>query len=125
MAKIRNVVVKRNPTLAKNMAYHIMGDGKTQFTSLMADEKFTSQAVQDMESQQTSAWLASTLNIKQKDIPTPEVLFRTELKTPTTDNTPLSVRNTPLQVIQPKSQKSKPIELIELQKREYDGESQW
>jgi hypothetical protein len=126
MAKIRNVVVKRNPTLAKNMAYHIMGDGKVQFTSLMADEKFTSQAVQDMKSQQTSAWLANTLNVKQKDISTPEHLFKTKPKTPTTiDNTSLSVRHTSSQVIQPKPQKSKPVELIDLQKREYESEPQW
>jgi hypothetical protein len=124
MAKIRTVVVKRNPTLAKNMAYHIMGDGQDQFTSLMADEKFTARAVQDLESQQTSAWLANTLNVKQKDIPSPESIFKTEPKTPTTDNVTPSAINTPPQVISPKQQRHKRIELTEMQKRDYEEKHQ-
>ena len=122
MAKVRSVIVKRNPTLAQNMAHYIMGDGNKQFTSLMADEKFTSQAVQDMESQKTSAWLANTLNMSQRDIPSPENLFKTKPKTPTTDNTTFSVRNTPSQVNQPKQFRNRPNELLEMQKRAYEEE---
>ncbi|MDR0471165.1 MAG: hypothetical protein LBH79_05525, partial [Nitrososphaerota archaeon] len=81
MAKVRHVVIKRNPTLANNMAYYTMGYGKNQFSELMQDEKFTTQAVKDMESQKTSAWLANTLNMKQRDILSSESLFKTEPKT--------------------------------------------
>jgi len=119
MTKVRNVVFKRNPTLAKNMAHYTMGNGNDQFTRLMQDEKFTAQAVQDIESQQTSAWFANTLNVKQKDIPSQEHLFKTEPNTPTTANTIFSVSNSSPQVIQPKQPKNKPVELTELQKRDY------
>ncbi|MCL2359998.1 MAG: hypothetical protein FWC74_09650, partial [Candidatus Bathyarchaeota archaeon] len=45
MSKVRDVVVKRNPTLAANMAYYTMGDGRNQFIPLMSDTNFTTQAV--------------------------------------------------------------------------------
>jgi hypothetical protein len=118
MTKIRDVVVKRNPTLAQNMAHYTIGKGKGQFTTLMADEKFTTQAVKNMESQKTSAWFANTLNIKQKDLLSPENLFKTEQKTNLTDNTTPSVKNMSPQIMPPKQPRNKPVELSEMQKTE-------
>ncbi|MCL1971176.1 MAG: hypothetical protein FWF66_06975 [Candidatus Bathyarchaeota archaeon] len=126
MTKIRDVVGKRNPTLAQNMAHYIMGDGKDQFATLMTDEKFTTQAVKNMESQKTSAWFANTLNMKQKDSLSPEILFKTEPKTTITENTTPSVRNASPQIISPKQPRNRPVELSEMQKREYEeGKQQW
>ena len=114
MTKVRDVIIKRNPTLANNMAYYTMGEGKKQLTGLMGDEKFTSEAVKSMESQETSAWLANTLNVKQKDIPSMESIDKT---TPikTNDNNVSSI-NTPSSHVQYRSPKSKPVDLLELQK---------
>jgi hypothetical protein len=123
MAKIHKVMVKRNPTLANNMAYYTMGNGKKQLTCLMNDEKFTTQAVKDTESQKTSAWLANTLNVKQRDRPTLENLFKTEPKTtPNTivDNAAISIKNTSSQTISSKQSRNKPLELLEMQKRNYE-----
>ena len=121
MAKVRDTIGKQNPLLAKNMAHYIMGNEKGHFARLMTDEKFTTQAVKDMESQKTSAWLANTLNVKQRDIPSLEKLFQTEPKTTTTtivDNaTTISIKNTSPQTISPKQPHSKPSELLEMQKR--------
>jgi hypothetical protein len=127
MTKVRDVMIKRNPTLAKNMAHYVMGNGKTQFTRLMNDEKFTTQAVKDLESQKTSTWFANTLNIKQKDISSFESLFKTEPKTTIIDNTTTpSVRNIPPQIMPPKQPRNKPVELSEMQKRAYEeGKQQW
>jgi len=126
MTKIRDTIVKRNPTLAQNMAHYIIGDGKSQFTTLMADETFTTHAIKNMETQKTSAWFANTLNMKQKDILSPENLFKTEPKTTSTDNTTPSVRNTPPQIISPKQPRNRPTELSEMQKTEYEkGKQQW
>jgi hypothetical protein len=80
----------------------------------MGDEKFTSEAVKSMESQETSAWLANTLNVKQKDILSMESIDKT---TPikTNDNNVSSI-NTPSSHVQYRSPKSKPVDLLELQK---------
>jgi len=121
MAKVRDIVIKRNPTLAKNIEHYIMGKGHSQFTRLMSDEKFTTQAIKDMESQKTSAWLANTLNVKQQDIPSLENLF-TEPKT-TTNNPAHPIENLSFQPISPKPLRRKPIELIEMQKRAPGGSS--
>jgi hypothetical protein len=114
MAKVRNVIVKRNPTLANNMAYYAMGDGKKQFADLMGDEKFTSEAIKSMESQETSAWLANTLNVKQKDMPSMESITKTtSIKT---IDTSVPVISAPSKYIQTKPPKSKPVDLVELQR---------
>ncbi|MDR2719180.1 MAG: hypothetical protein LBC03_00005 [Nitrososphaerota archaeon] len=124
MVKVRDTIDKQNPLLAKNLAHYIMGDKKDNFTRLMADEKFTTQAVKDMESQQTSAWLVNTLNVKQKDIPSLETLFKTEPNTTTNtiiDNTVIPNKNTTTpQTIPPKQLHNKPVELLDLQKRHYE-----
>ncbi|MDR1992064.1 MAG: hypothetical protein LBQ98_00950 [Nitrososphaerota archaeon] len=114
MAKVRDVVVKRNPTLANNMAHYTMGNGKKQFSCLVNNEQFTTNAVKDMESQKTSAWLANTLNIKQKNVPSMEKLYK--IKPNKTADTTLSATNTPSRNAQPEQPKNKPIDLIELQK---------
>jgi hypothetical protein len=124
MAKVRDVVVKRNPTLANNMAHYTMGDGKKQFVGLMNDEKFTSEAVKDMESQKTSAWLANTLNIKPKEIHSMENILKINPSKTVNNATDVSVRNTSPQVIR-NSSKTKPLDLMDLQKRAYENEAQW
>ncbi|MDR0461093.1 MAG: hypothetical protein LBH62_06655 [Nitrososphaerota archaeon] len=128
MMKIRNVVAMRNPTLANNMAHYTMGNGKDDFNSLMADEKFTTQAVKDMETHTTSAWLANTLNVKQTDVPSPENLFKTQ-PTKSTGNVNVPVDNPTLNpIILSKQPKSKPINFVDMQKRDFDGgegEKQW
>jgi hypothetical protein len=121
MAKIRNVVVKRNPTLANNIAHYTMGVGKKQFTALMNDENFTSGAVKDMESQKTSAWLANTLNISKKE--TTVIENMPKIKPNNTPSTP-SDRNTLPQFSQNRS-KTKQIDLVDMQKREYEEETSW
>jgi hypothetical protein len=121
MVKIRNVVAKRNPTLASNMAYYTMGDGRNQFVPLMSNEKFTTQAVKDMETQNTSAWLANTLNIKQTQVPTIEKIVKSPLNTTTNNNTKISTEQlSSNQNIIPKVQKSRPLDLLEMQKRAYE-----
>jgi len=121
MVKIRNVIAKRNPTLAANMAYYTMGDGQNQFVPLMSNEKFTAQAVKDMETQNTSAWLANTLNIKQTQVPTIEKLVKNPLNTTTNNNTKISTEQlSSSQNVIPKVQMSRPLDLIELQKRAYE-----
>jgi hypothetical protein len=122
MAKVRDVVVKRNPILAKNMDHYIMGSGQGQFTRLMNNEKFTTQAINDMDTQKTSAWFANTLNVKPREFPSLESLF-TEPKT-TTDNTTSSITTLSPQVISPKPLRSKPVGLIEMQKRASKGKPQ-
>jgi hypothetical protein len=124
MAKIRNVVVKRNPTLANNMAHYTMGDGKKQFVGLMNDEKFTSEAVKDMESQKTSAWLANTLNIKPKDVSSMENIIKVNPSKTVNNTADVSVKNTTPQVIQTKP-KTKPLDLMDMQKRSYEDERPW
>jgi hypothetical protein len=121
MAKVRNVIVKRNPTLANNMAYYTMGDGKKQFVGLMDNEQFTSNAVKNMETHETSVWLANTLNVKQKDIPSMESITKT---TPIkTKNNNVSVINTPSSSVQSKQPKSKPIDLTQMQKISFEKET--
>jgi hypothetical protein len=120
MTKIRNVIIARNPTLANNVAHYTMGDGRNQFVPLMSNETFTTTAVKNMETQNTSAWLANTLNIKQTHIPPTENLFKNQPNTNTANSTQLSVE--PLSTNQPvvsKQPKNKPIDLAELQKRSY------
>ena len=121
MAKIRSVVVMRNPTLANNMAHYTMGNGKNNFSSLMNDEKFTTQAVKDMETHRTSAWLANTLNVKQTEVPSQESLFKTQPTKPA-DNVNVPVNNSTLnQVILSKQPKSKPVNFVDMQKRDFEG----
>jgi hypothetical protein len=122
MAKVRDVVVKRNPTLANNMAHYTMGRGKNQFSCLMNDEKFTATAVKDMESQKTSAWLANTLNIKQKEVPSMENLYKIKQNKPVDTN--LSVTNTISKHVQSKQPKSKPVDLLNMQKMYFKEEKQ-
>ncbi|MDR0373109.1 MAG: hypothetical protein LBI79_06085 [Nitrososphaerota archaeon] len=123
MAKVRDIVVKRNPTLANNMAHYTLGEGKKQFTGLMNDENFTSGAVKDLESQKTSAWLANTLNISHKETTIIENMSKIKPNY-TTNNTPTSVRNTSPQFIQTMS-KTKLMDLMDMQKRAYEGETPW
>jgi len=118
MTKVRNVIVKRNPTLAKNMAHYVMGDGQKQFTGLMNDEKFAVSAVKDMESHETSAWLANTLNVKQTEIPSTEKLYKMD-PNPTIHKKDTKI-NTPTEQIQVKQPKSKPLDLSELQKMHFN-----
>jgi hypothetical protein len=125
MTKIRDVVIKLNPTLANNMAYYTMGRGKNQFTSLMNDEKFTTQTVKNMESQETSAWLANTLNMKQTETSTLTNIATIKPNKFTDDGSP-SVNNPTLnQHISSKQPKSKPMDLVDLQKRDFEGDKQW
>jgi hypothetical protein len=120
MAKIRSVIVMRNPTLANNMAHYTMGKGKSDFINLIADEKFTTQAVKDMESQRTSAWLANTLNVKQTEVSSFESLFKTQPSKTTDIVNSVSVKNLPsTPVIPHKQSKNRPVDLVEMQKRAY------
>jgi hypothetical protein len=121
MAKIRSVVVMRNPTLANNMAHYTMGNGKNDFSNLMNDEKFTTQAVKDMETHTTSTWLANTLNVKQTEVPSQESLFKTQSTKPA-DTVNIPVNNPTLNpVISPK-----PVNLVDMQKRDFErGDKQW
>ncbi|MCL2287793.1 MAG: hypothetical protein FWC33_01225, partial [Candidatus Bathyarchaeota archaeon] len=125
MVKIRNVVAKRNPILASNMAYYTMGDGRNQFVPLMSNEKFTTQAVKDMESQNTSAWLANTLNIKQTHIPTTENLFKNKPSTSTTNAPKSTVENLATNQAVYRQPKNKPIDLDAMQKRAYEEKNTW
>jgi hypothetical protein len=97
-----------------------MGDGRNQFVPLMSNETFTTTAVKNMESQNTSAWFANTLNIKQTDIPKTEDLFKNQSNTNTNNSVtvsvePLSTDHTSVS----KQPKNMPIDLAELQKRSY------
>jgi hypothetical protein len=125
MAKVRDVVVKRNPTLANNIAHYTMGNGKNQLTYLMNDEKFTEKALKDMESHETSAWLTNTLNLKQRKEFSVENIFKIK-QNQTVDTENRSTRNTPLQVISPPKQptKTKPVDLLTMQKTGGEGEKQ-
>jgi len=123
MVKVRDVVVKRNPTLANNIAHYTMGDGKDKFSCLMNDEKFTTQAVKDMESQGTSAWLANTLNVKQTEVPSLDSAFKTN-PIKTMDNI-VSVNGAASNEVLFKQPKSKPVDLLAMQKRDFDAEKQW
>ncbi|MDR0372559.1 MAG: hypothetical protein LBI79_03220 [Nitrososphaerota archaeon] len=118
MSKVRDVVVKRNPTLANNMAHYTMGKGKQQFIGLMKNEKFTSDAIKGMESHETSAWLANTLNVKQKDVPSMEKLYKLEpIKTIDRKDTVVDTISKQIQIKQPKN---KPIDLLDLQRLHFD-----
>ncbi len=119
MAKVRNVITKRNPALATNMAYYVAGEGNKQFTRLMNNEKFTAQAVKDMESHRTSAWLANTLSVKQREIHSLESLFKIE-----PSKTPVNASSSK-PIIQLKQPKSRPVDLLEMQKRVFEGETYW
>jgi hypothetical protein len=124
MAKIRNVIIARNPTLANNVAYYTMGNGQNQFVPLMNNETFTTNAVKTMESQNTSAWIANTLNIKKTHLPPTETLFNKDQSNTITNN-PAKVPVEPLpanHVIISKQPKNKPIDLLDLQKRHYEEE---
>ncbi|MCL1977433.1 MAG: hypothetical protein FWG55_04930 [Candidatus Bathyarchaeota archaeon] len=125
MTKVRDVVVKRNPTLANNIAHYTMGNGKNQLTYLMNDEKFTEKALKDMESHETSAWLTNTLNLKQRKEFSVENIFKIK-QNQTVDTENRSTRNTPLQVISPPKQptKTKPVDLLTMQKTGGEGEKQ-
>ena len=115
MAKVRDVVVKQNPLLAKNIDYYIMGTQQTKFTHLMNDEKFTAHAINDMMSQKTSAWFANTLNVKPQEIYSLTNLFSEPKPTP---NNPVNyVGASASQVISSKVLQRKPVELAETQKR--------
>jgi hypothetical protein len=124
MSKIRDVVVKRNPILAANMAYYTMGDGRNQFIPLTSDVKFTTQAVKDMESHNTSAWLANTLNVKQTQIPSTENLFKNQPNTSTTNAPKSTVENLSTNQVY-RQPKNKPIDLGEMQKRDYEEKNTW
>jgi hypothetical protein len=126
MSKVRDVVTKRNPVLASNMAYYTMGDGRNQFIPLMSDKKFTTQAVKDMESQNTSAWLANTLNVKQTQVPSTENLFKNPPNTRTDYASKVSVDNLSTnQIVVPRQPKNKPIDFVDMQKRAYEEKSTW
>jgi hypothetical protein len=126
VGKIREVVIKRNPTFAKNMAHYVSGTGSKPLSSLMKNETFTGQAVKDMESHRTSAWLANTLNVKQRDVPSLESLFKTDSgKTSIDSNLQAKSTQTPKAVVQPSQRRNRPIDLLEMQKREISGENQW
>jgi DNA-binding XRE family transcriptional regulator len=118
MSKVRDVVVKRNPALANNLAHYTFGRGSQQFTSLMNDEKFTSDAIKGMESHETSAWLANTLNVKQTEIPSIEKLYKT--KPNTFIDKKATITNTPSKQVQIKQPKSKPIDLSDMQRLYFD-----
>jgi hypothetical protein len=126
MTKIRSVVAMRNPALAANMAHYTLGKGKKDFAGLINDETFTTQAVKDMETYKTSAWLANTLNIKPTEVPSTESLFKTPPIKPA-DNVTLPDANQTLnQIIPLKQPKSKPVHLEDMQKRYFEGdEKQW
>jgi hypothetical protein len=114
--KIRDVIVKRNPTLAKNMAYHIFGKGTHNFTLLMKDNQFTQNAVIDMESHKTSAWLANTLNVKQTVIPSLKSLYNEPTNKSVEKN--ISFKKSDPQFTETsKSSQSRPVNLVEMQKR--------
>jgi len=125
MSKVRDVVVKRNPTLAANMAYYTMGDGRNQFIPLMSNANFTTQAVKDMESHNTSTWLANTLNVKQTHIPTTENLFKNQLNTSTANASKSPVENLSTNQVVNRQPKNKPVDLGEMQKRAYEEKSTW
>ena len=116
MAKVRDVVVKRNPILARNIDYYIMGAKQGPFTRLMNDEKFTTQAINDMTSQKTSAWFANTLNVKPREIPSLANLFAEPKTTPANPDGFIENNISP-QVIRSKSLQQKPVELVKMQKR--------
>jgi len=120
MAKVRDVIVKRNPTLANNIAHYTMGKGKNQFTSLMKDEKFTAQAVKGMESQGTSAWLANTLNVKQTNIPSMESISKINPTSNTDNKVPITTVHS--KQVQSKQPKSKPMDLLEMQRPYFEQE---
>ena len=127
MSKIRNVAIDRNQTLAKNMAHYASGKGNAKFTTLMKDQKFTGQAVKDMESHGTSAWLANTLNVKQTEVPSLESLFKEEnTKTAIRGSGPVgSTVQTQKLTLPSKQPRSRPVDLLEMQKRDFLGEKQW
>jgi hypothetical protein len=77
-----------------------------------------------MESQKTSAWLANTLNIKPKEIHSMENIIKVN-PSKTVNNAPdVSVRNTSPQIIRT-IPKTKPLDLMDLQKRAYEDEVSW
>ena len=125
MAKVRDVITKRNPSLATNMTHYVVGEGKSQFARLMNNEKFTAQAVKDMETHGTSAWLVNTLNVKQRDVPSLESLFKTEPSKTQVNANSSAINSSSKQAIQPKQPRSRPVELLEMQKRAFDGETYW
>jgi hypothetical protein len=95
-----------------------MGKGKQQFIGLMKNEKFTSDAIKGMESHETSAWLANTLNVKQKDVPSMEKLYKLEpIKTIDRKDTVADTISKQIQIKQPKN---KPIDLLDLQRLHFD-----
>jgi hypothetical protein len=126
MGKVRDVITKRNPVMAKNMAHYVYGKGNTQLSPLMKNEKFTSQAISEMESHGTSAWLANTLNIKQREVPSLESLFKTDSSKATSGINQKSAQtsNPVIQLKQPRS-RNRPVDLLEMQKRDLSGEKQW
>ena len=126
MGKIRDVTIKRNPTLAKNMAHYVSGEGKSKLTPLMKDDKLTQKALRDMESHGTSAWLANTLNVKQTEVPSLESLFKEANKAAMHGSGPVS-RAVQTQKLTPPSRqpRSRPVDLLEMQKRDFSGEKQW
>jgi hypothetical protein len=127
MSKIRNVTIDRNQTLAKNMAHYISGKGNTKFTMLMKDQKFTGKAVKDMESHGTSAWLANTLNVKQTEVPSLESLFNEETSRIVRRGfgSTSSTAQTKKLIPRSKQPRSRPVDLTEMQKRDFLGEKQW
>ena len=119
MAKVRNVIIMRNPTLANNVAYYTMGDGQNQFVPLMSDETFTTHAVKNMESQNTSAWFANILNVKQADMPPTDDLFKNQPNTTTNNSTQIVEPLSTDYVGVSKQPKRRPMDLGEMQKRGY------
>jgi hypothetical protein len=118
MTKVRNVIVKRNPALASDMAHYVLGNGKNQLRSLMGDEKFTAQAIENMETHTTSAWLANTLNMKQTDVASAEGLFSTKLNAPDKPLMETSIKTTPHKsAAQPKVLNTRPVDMVNMQKR--------
>jgi hypothetical protein len=107
------------------MTHYVGGEGKSQFARLMNNEKFTAQAVKDMETHGTSAWLVNTLNVKQRDVPSLESLFKTEPSKTQVNANSSAINSSSKQAIQPKQPRSRPVELLEMQKRAFDGETYW
>lgn len=122
MGKIRDVTIKRNPSLARNMVHYVYGEGKGKLNSLMKNDKFTQNAVKDMGSHGTSTWLANTLNVKQTEVPSLENLFKEgERKSAFRETSTIQISK-PAFTTKPRN---RPVDLLEMQKRDFSGEKQW
>jgi len=115
--KIRDVVVKRNPALAKNMAHYTFGKGSNKFALLMKDTQFTENALRDMYSHRTSAWLANTLSIKQTELLSVNKIFKEPASKSEEKNDPPIKKSDLHSVCPSKDIRGRPLDLLEMQKR--------